>query len=287
MATAARRSASEAVAGTRGLRPGRSAGPKRGLGGCCSGCRRWTEPTIWAKPTRTGWASCLGMLGVHAQCARTPPRAAHMFVHSHSLYFLRATRLRATCHPTEHAAASRFSTPRNSGVARLAGIIVEHAEPDRGHEVAGGHRAGHGRLVFVEKRLVRERERARRLAPVRARAELMSSTWRSSSTIVLSSKGERRCSFASAAAAATRAPRAAGGAAAETAAARRRARLLARRRGGCRIGAEAVPGAARTESGRYSARQWSAGSGPSAPGRGSERGRGHARPTRRAFRVYV
>ena len=83
IATAERRSASEAVAGTRGLRPGRSAGPG-GIVGSCSRRRRsrpkWTD---WAKPTRTGWTACLCRLSVLAQRVRTLPRAAHMLRHSH------------------------------------------------------------------------------------------------------------------------------------------------------------------------------------------------------------
>ena len=77
MASAVRSSASEVVAGTGGQRPGRSAGPQSGLDSCSSHSREWTDPKIWAKPTVSLPEAALLRLGMPAQHARAPYRAAH------------------------------------------------------------------------------------------------------------------------------------------------------------------------------------------------------------------
>ncbi|MDC0525460.1 hypothetical protein OAO87_00580 [bacterium] len=105
MATAMRRSASEAVADTHGLHAGRSAGPQRSVGSCSSGCRRWTEPTIWAKPT----SSSQGLLFGGQVClpsARATHAARHTCSDTHPLHATqRAAHLRPIFHLTEHASA--------------------------------------------------------------------------------------------------------------------------------------------------------------------------------------
>ena len=53
IASAERRSASEAVAGTSGLRPGRSASHQTALASCSSSSREWTVPDIGGSPPRT------------------------------------------------------------------------------------------------------------------------------------------------------------------------------------------------------------------------------------------
>ncbi|MDC0525461.1 hypothetical protein OAO87_00585 [bacterium] len=114
----------------------------------------------------------------------------------------------------------------------------------------------------------------------------MTTAWRRPAMAGIDSTGVRRRGIFSAAAPTPRTPRATGAAAAATAAATRRARLPSGRGRGLRSGGEAARGDVRVAGGRAGALQRATGSGPSAPGHGSERG-GPAGPTRRAYRLCV
>ena len=78
MASVERRSASEAVAGTSGLRPGRSAGHQSALASCSSRSREWTVPDIGAVRGGLARESSLHSFGVAAGGRRVASTAADM-----------------------------------------------------------------------------------------------------------------------------------------------------------------------------------------------------------------
>ena len=114
-----RSSAPEAVAGTCGLRPGRSAGQQSGLGSCSSGCRRWTDPTIWAKPTHASERLYFGAL-VCQPSMRALHAARRTCSGDHAAHAIHcAAHAAPTFHRTEHAAAGPLLWADGSVGARV------------------------------------------------------------------------------------------------------------------------------------------------------------------------
>ena len=221
-----------------------------------------------------------------AQRARTPCRAAHVLGHPSP------ARHSARSPPppdfSPHGACLGACLLRVPRVRRAAAVhyIFESDARDQPRAAAGSHGAGRGHL-FLRLRVPRAQPFAlESTSLVDEPSAALSSTWPRSSTAGILSTGIRRRRIFSAAAQTARTPRATGGAAAATAAATRRVRLPSRRGRGLQSGGEAARGDARVASGRAGALQRATGSGPSAPGRGSERG-GPAGPTRRAYRLCV
>ena len=159
MLTAVRSSAPERVAGTHGLRPGRSAGQQSGLGSCSSGCRSWTDAKIWVKPTNPQLWLLLGRLAVADQRARAACHAAHMLGHAypashlsrstysdmhtlHAIHF--AAHLRPIYHPTENAPHGRLSMLRDRTRVRRFGSLIEPIESCLHGGAAEGHDLGLG-----------------------------------------------------------------------------------------------------------------------------------------------
>ena len=78
VATAEWNSASEAVAGTSGLRPGRSAGHQSALASHSSSSREWSVPDIGSSPRRTARGDSIHSFGVAAGGRRVASTAAGM-----------------------------------------------------------------------------------------------------------------------------------------------------------------------------------------------------------------